>query len=155
MKYLWLGPVVQLLVFFNSARSGYRISRAYASFFSSSSWCRDRLRLVTVILPGLLFLPFWLPTLQLFSGKGSFLKRKNLIQMDANSFFHHRLLFRRQQNSFDAAVESVASLPWSIEYTVELRWIEPLWNHENLFETAVLRASEDLLLVPHQEAWWR
>ena len=27
--------------------------------------------------------------------------------------------------------------------TVELRWLEPLWDHENLFETAVVRATED------------
>ena len=27
-------------------------------------------------------------------------------------------------------------------YTVELRWLEPLWDHENLFETAVVRATE-------------
>ena len=26
--------------------------------------------------------------------------------------------------------------------TVELRWLEPLWDHENLFETAVVRALE-------------
>ena len=26
--------------------------------------------------------------------------------------------------------------------TVELRWLEPLWDHENLFETAVVRAME-------------
>ena len=25
---------------------------------------------------------------------------------------------------------------------VELRWLEPLWDHENLFETAVVRALE-------------
>ena len=30
----------------------------------------------------------------------------------------------------------------SMQYTVELRWLEPLWVHENLFETAVVRASE-------------
>ena len=26
--------------------------------------------------------------------------------------------------------------------TVELRWLEPFWDHENLFETAVVRATE-------------
>ena len=26
--------------------------------------------------------------------------------------------------------------------TVELRWLDPLWDHENLFETAVVRATE-------------
>ena len=26
-------------------------------------------------------------------------------------------------------------------YTVELRWLEPLWDHENLFETAVVRVT--------------
>ena len=30
----------------------------------------------------------------------------------------------------------------SSQSTVELRWLEPLWDHENLFETAVVRASE-------------
>ena len=27
-------------------------------------------------------------------------------------------------------------------YTVELQWLEHLWNHENMFETGVVRASE-------------
>ena len=27
-------------------------------------------------------------------------------------------------------------------YTVELQWLEPLWDHENLFETGIVRASE-------------
>ena len=26
--------------------------------------------------------------------------------------------------------------------TVELQWLEHLWNHENMFETKVLRANE-------------
>ena len=26
--------------------------------------------------------------------------------------------------------------------TVELRWLEPLWDHENLFKTWVVRATE-------------
>ena len=26
--------------------------------------------------------------------------------------------------------------------TVELQWLENLWSHENMFETAVVRASE-------------
>ena len=28
-----------------------------------------------------------------------------------------------------------------LHYTVELRWLEPLWDHENLFETAVVTIS--------------
>ena len=28
------------------------------------------------------------------------------------------------------------------QYTVELRWLEPLWDHENLFETEVVRDTE-------------
>ena len=27
-------------------------------------------------------------------------------------------------------------------YTVELQWLEHLWDHENLFETGVVRANE-------------
>ena len=27
-------------------------------------------------------------------------------------------------------------------YTVELQWLEHLWDHENLFETRVVRANE-------------
>ena len=27
-------------------------------------------------------------------------------------------------------------------YTVELQWLEHLWNHENMFETRVVRANE-------------
>ena len=26
--------------------------------------------------------------------------------------------------------------------TVELQWLEHLWNHENMFETGVVRANE-------------
>ena len=26
--------------------------------------------------------------------------------------------------------------------TVELQWLEQLWNHENMFETGVVRANE-------------
>ena len=28
------------------------------------------------------------------------------------------------------------------ECTVELQWLECLWNHENMFETGIVRASE-------------
>ena len=27
-------------------------------------------------------------------------------------------------------------------YTVELQWLEHFWNHENVFETGVVRAYE-------------
>ena len=27
-------------------------------------------------------------------------------------------------------------------YTVELQWLEHLWNHKNMFETGVVRANE-------------
>ena len=27
-------------------------------------------------------------------------------------------------------------------YTVELQWLEHLWNHDNMFETGVVRANE-------------
>ena len=42
---------------------------------------------------------------------------------------------------------SVGLVEWTnaqgiILYTVELRWLEPLWDHENLFETAVVWATE-------------
>ena len=29
----------------------------------------------------------------------------------------------------------------SLPYTVELQWLEHLWNHENMFETGVVRAN--------------
>ena len=28
------------------------------------------------------------------------------------------------------------------EMTVELQWFEQLWNHENVFDTGVVRANE-------------
>ena len=28
------------------------------------------------------------------------------------------------------------------QYTVELQWLEHLWDYENMFETGVVRASE-------------
>ena len=30
----------------------------------------------------------------------------------------------------------------NIIFTVELQWLEHLWNHENMFETWVVRANE-------------
>ena len=30
----------------------------------------------------------------------------------------------------------------SLPNTVELPWLEHLWNHENMFETGVVRANE-------------
>ena len=30
----------------------------------------------------------------------------------------------------------------SLPYTVELQWLEHLWNHENMFEIGVVRAKE-------------
>ena len=27
-------------------------------------------------------------------------------------------------------------------FTVELKWLEHLWNHENMFETGAVRANE-------------
>ena len=30
-------------------------------------------------------------------------------------------------------------------YTVKLKWLEHLWDYENLFETGVVRATEGLL----------
>ena len=31
-----------------------------------------------------------------------------------------------------------------LQNTVELQWLEHLWNHENMFETGVVRANECL-----------
>ena len=30
----------------------------------------------------------------------------------------------------------------SLPYTVEPQWLEHLWNHENMFETVVVRANK-------------
>ena len=35
-----------------------------------------------------------------------------------------------------------ASNPYSLSNTVEIKWLEHLWNHENMFETGVVRANE-------------
>ncbi|MEW8487794.1 MAG: hypothetical protein AB2705_21650, partial [Candidatus Thiodiazotropha sp.] len=32
--------------------------------------------------------------------------------------------------------------PEKLQYTVELQWLEHLWNHEIMFETRVVRANE-------------
>ena len=32
--------------------------------------------------------------------------------------------------------------PMGKVYIVELQWLEHLWNHENIFETKVVRANE-------------
>ena len=33
-------------------------------------------------------------------------------------------------------------LPYTFPYTVKLRWLEPLRDHENLFELSVVRVTE-------------
>ena len=35
--------------------------------------------------------------------------------------------------------------PSNLDYTVELQWLEHLWDYANLFETGVVRAIEGLL----------
>ena len=40
----------------------------------------------------------------------------------------------------------------SLPCTLELQWLEHLWNHENLFETGVVRAKECCIKAPGQEA---
>ena len=35
---------------------------------------------------------------------------------------------------------------------VELQWLEHLWNHENMFETGVVRVNEVLIIASGQEA---
>ena len=37
--------------------------------------------------------------------------------------------------------QSATELPGLLN-TVELQWLEHLWNHENMFETGVFRANE-------------
>ena len=32
--------------------------------------------------------------------------------------------------------------PLSLESDVDLQWLKHLWNHENMFETKVVRANE-------------
>ena len=36
--------------------------------------------------------------------------------------------------------------------TVELQWLEHLWDNGNLFETWVVRATEGVIIAPGQEA---
>ena len=36
----------------------------------------------------------------------------------------------------------VHMIKMALLYTVELQWLEHLWDHENLFETGIVRASE-------------
>ena len=31
--------------------------------------------------------------------------------------------------------------------TVELQWLEHIWNHVNMFETGIIRESEDYLII--------
>ena len=31
---------------------------------------------------------------------------------------------------------------FAVPYTVEIQWLEHLWDHENMFETRVIRANE-------------
>ena len=38
------------------------------------------------------------------------------------------------------------------DYTVELQWLEHLWDHRKLFEAWVVRATEGLIMVPGQGA---
>ena len=43
---------------------------------------------------------------------------------------------------YDTEPLSVSETLYHAEFTVEIRWLEHLWNHENMFETGVVRANE-------------
>ena len=47
-------------------------------------------------------------------------------------------------NSYCTEVPSTSleDVDGGLPYTVELQWLEHLWNHENMFETGVVRAKE-------------
>ena len=40
---------------------------------------------------------------------------------------------------------ALPNLEYITEHTVELQWLEHLWDYENLFETGVVRVIEGLL----------
>ena len=61
---------------------------------------------------------------------------RSLPIMLCHGHIRHNYLGRLEQN---------LSVPGtSRRYTVELQWLEHLWNHENIFETGVVRANESL-----------
>ena len=43
------------------------------------------------------------------------------------------------------SIQSVPNLAFS--YTEELQWLESLWNHENMFETGVVRDIFSVLFI--------
>ena len=47
---------------------------------------------------------------------------------------------------------NISCLLWNFSITVELQWLEHLWDHENKLETGVVRANEGLIIAPGQKA---
>ena len=41
-----------------------------------------------------------------------------------------------------SSVENSNKESWWFDVTAELQWLEHLWDHENMFETGVVRANE-------------
>ena len=56
----------------------------------------------------------------------------------------HRILHHIPVNSYCREEPStlMEDVDDSLPYTVELQWLEHLWNYENMFEIGVVRANE-------------
>ena len=64
-----------------------------------------------------------------------------LAQADCSTFATETDLSFINQTSCLVTVHVIFALG-PFHFTVELQWLEHLWNHENIFETGVVRANE-------------
>ena len=66
------------------------------------------------------------------------------VYLDNNHSFGNKIIQRSKPHAFKGEKPRFRCL--IIQYsTVELQWLEHLWDYENLFETGVVRATEGLL----------
>ena len=66
---------------------------------------------------------------------------------DASLLLVYKIVYCRVAVSFPGYISSSNRLNWHkhpphFVHTVELQWLEHLWDHENKFETGVVRANE-------------
>ena len=52
------------------------------------------------------------------------------------------VLKRGKKTSYISLLKQPSKLSFEVLDTEELKWLEHFWNHENMFETGVVRANE-------------
>ena len=60
---------------------------------------------------------------------------------DRRTYFHIGMYIGGQRDGRTDTQKDIRQTE-TFKHTVELQWLEHLWNHENKFETGVARANE-------------